>query len=382
MHILQLANFYGSTSGGLRVALDELAARYLTAGAEVTTVIAGKRNRRTVDDSGRTFVEVRARMLPGRMGGYRMIFNQGAVERMIDQIGPDVIELSDKTTLAAAATRSTGRTAVDRPPIVLISHERLDDVVQQSFSRRTAVKKAVQAFNQRLGDRVDVIVCCSDYAAQEYSAASVTPIERIPLGVDLDVFTPGPMPQNARPQIVTVVRLTVDKDPKLLVETCRTLARRGVEHDWTVWGDGPLRSELTALAEGLPMVFAGFEEDRRRLAAHIARADVGVAPGPCETFGLAGLELLACGTPAVVPTQGALRELIAPEAGLACERDPSAFADAIEALLAGDRAARRTAAREHAERFSWDSTAQQFLSLYERLVEARRCGADRPSAAA
>ncbi|MEA5558046.1 glycosyltransferase [Nodularia spumigena] len=382
MHILQLANFYGSTSGGLRVALDELAIRYLAAGAQVTTVIAGKRNRRTVEPSGRTIVEVRARMLPGRMGGYRMIFNQGAVERMIELLDPDVIELSDKTTLAAAATRSTGRAGVDRPPIVLISHERLDDVVQQSFSRRAAVKKAVQAFNQRLGDRVDVIVCCSDYAAQEYSPVSVTPIERIPLGVDLDVFAPGPMPQNARPQVITVVRLTVDKDPKLVVETCRALARRGVDHDWTVYGEGPLRSELTALAEGLPMMFAGFEPDRRRLAAHIAGADVGVSPGPCETFGLAGLELLACGTPAVVPTQGALRELVTPDVGRACERDPDVFADAIEALLAGDQAATRTAARSHAEAFSWEATAQQFLALYERLERSRRGGTNRRSAAA
>lgn len=382
MHILQLANFYGSTSGGLRVALDELAGRYLASGAQVTTVIAGKRNRRTVDKSGRTFVELRARMLPGRMGGYRMIFNQGVVERMIELIDPDVIELSDKTTLAAAATRTAGRAEVGRPPIVLISHERLDDVVHQSFSRRAAVKKAVQAFNQRLGDRVDVIVCCSDYASQEYRAESVTPIERIPLGVDLDVFAPGAMPHNARPQVITVVRLTVDKDPRLLVETCRTLTRRGVEHDWTVYGDGPMRAELTELAEGLPMVFAGFEEDRRRLAGHIARADVGVSPGPCETFGLAGLELLACGTPAVVPTEGALRELITPEVGRACDRDPDAFADGIEALLAGDRAEGRSAARRHAEDYSWDSTARQFLALYERLDRDRNGGAKRNSAAA
>ena len=39
-----------------------------------------------------------------------------------------------------------------------------------------------------------------------------------------------------------------------------------------------------------------------------------IAPGPAETFGLAGLEALACGTPVVVSAESALPEVVG-EAG-------------------------------------------------------------------
>ena len=57
-----------------------------------------------------------------------------------------------------------------------------------------------------------------------------------------------------------------------------------------VVGDGPLRPRLSALAGGLPVEFLGFVADRRKLAALLATADVVLAPGPVETFGLTAFE--------------------------------------------------------------------------------------------
>ena len=60
------------------------------------------------------------------------------------------------------------------------------------------VLRAMQVFNNHWGDRVDSVVCCSDFAAEEFTDDGATPIERIPLGVDLDTFRPGPHPRNER----------------------------------------------------------------------------------------------------------------------------------------------------------------------------------------
>ena len=66
---------------------------------------------------------------------------------------------------------------------------------------------------------------------------------------------------------------------------------------------------------------------RPRWPALLATADVVLAPGPVETFGLAALEALACGTPVVVNAASALPEVIGP-AGLAADgtggRSPAA----------------------------------------------------------
>ena len=51
-------------------------------------------------------------------------------------------------------------------------------------------------------------------------------------------------------------------------------------------GDGPRRPNLERRAVGLPIEFVGFVNDRTAVAALLASADVAIAPGPHETFGL------------------------------------------------------------------------------------------------
>ena len=59
-------------------------------------------------------------------------------------------------------------------------------------------------------------------------------------------------------------------------------------------------------AKDVPVTFLGFVTDRELFAQLLATADAVVAPGPIETFGLAALEALASGTPAVVNAASAL----------------------------------------------------------------------------
>ena len=73
-----------------------------------------------------------------------------------------------------------------------------------------------------------------------------------------------------------------------------------------LYGDGPERARLEARAPH-GVRFAGFEQDRDRLAAALASADVLVHGCPYETFGLGVAEAVACGLPVVVPDAGGAR---------------------------------------------------------------------------
>lgn len=101
-------------------------------------------------------------------------------------------------------------------------------------------------------------------------------------------------------------------------------------------------------------------------------ADIGIAPGPNETFGLAALELLASGTPVVVADRGALPEVIADRIGATAAPSGAAFADAVLRLAASIDEQVVAAARRHAEQFDWDVAARSFLDLFERLATTRR----------
>lgn len=89
-------------------------------------------------------------------------------------------------------------------------------------------------------------------------------------------------------------------------------------------GDGPYRRRLERLARRLPITFLGFLHRRLDVARLLASADVVVAPGPHETFGLAALEALACGTPVVASRSSTLADLVEPSCGAVVPDDPRA----------------------------------------------------------
>lgn len=362
LHIVQLANFYGPRSGGLRTAIDRLASGYVDAGHRVTTIVPGDRDERSGTGT-RTVVRIKSPIAPFLGGGYRLTVNRSVVAEILAADLPDVIELSDKTTLAT----SVNRDPVRHTPVVLVSHERLDALVGRAL-RSHAALPLVDRHNRRLAQRMSAVVCASRYAAAEFDRIGVA-TESVPLGVDLTSFRPVVGHRNARTRIVAVVRLSPEKQPRILVDTSRRLIDSGFDHELVVYGDGPCRSALERRSRGLPIRFEGFVADRSRLAYSMATADVGIAPGPFETFGLAALELLASGTPVVVPDCGALAEIADGTSALAVRRTPADFADAVRILAARDRAASGRLARRRAEDYGWERSVERMLAIFGRVTE-------------
>src|SRR5262249_34887556 len=166
-----------------------------------------------------------------------------------------------------------------------------------------------------------------------------------------------------------------EKSPERGVDAMRVLCRTGVQAHLTMIGDGPLRSRLEKRAAGLPVSFAGHVSDRRRVAELVAGADVALSPSAAEAFGLATLEALACGVPAVVPGQGAARELVGDgDAGRVTDGTPDGLASGVHELLALPATQRRAAARAMAERFPWSATVAGFLAEFETLLRGQPTG--------
>jgi alpha-1,6-mannosyltransferase len=347
--ILQLANFVAPQSGGIRTTLDALGAGYEAAGHERWLLVPG------ADDAveGRRIV-LHGRRIPGQP--YRVLTDVERVRQVVRGLRPDRVEVSDKLTLT-----SIGRLG---PRSLLLSHERLDAILRPRVPRVVPLRRAGDAVNRRIAASFDRVACTSWFAAEEWRRIGVVPTV-VPLGVDLDLFRPQARttPRRHEVELVTVGRLSAEKRPDRAVDALAGLRATGVDASLTVVGDGPLRARLerTARRRELPVRFLGHLAERAEVAAALASADVAVCPCPHETFGLAALEALACGTPVAVPREGALAELVLRGPG-GCGAVDDDLAAAVSTCL---QSGSRDAARRRAEDFPWWRTVAGLLDAHD-----------------
>jgi alpha-1,6-mannosyltransferase len=379
MKIVRMANYIGPRSGGMRTALRELGAGYLAAGHEPVLIIPGLCTGDEESAQGR-LITLRGPVVPF-FGGYRALVSRHKLAVLLTDLKPDCLEVSDQTTL-----RWTGRWARrNGVPAVMVTHESMTGLLSipadvsgvsrwRSALLSSSARNVADYLNRRSARDYEQVICTTQWAAREFERIGSPNVTRIPLGVDLDLFHPERYSDDVRAQyaapgqvlLVQCGRLSLEKKPHRSLLALAALRAAGTDAVLVVAGDGPMRGRLERLAEcqGLPVTFAGFIPDRKAVAALLACADVVIAPGPLETFGLAALEALACGTPVVVSAASALPEVIG-DAGVAVpEQD---FADGIMTVLRWPASERRARARARAEGFGWPASIEAFLAVHEAL---------------
>ncbi|MEE1751492.1 glycosyltransferase [Streptomyces sp. SP18CS02] len=368
LRIVRLTNFVTPSSGGLSTALDELGRGYLAAGHEPVLVVPGDTGSDRHTPQGRV-ITLPGPALPGT-GGYRVLADRGRLRELLEELAPDRLEVSDRTTL-----RWTGEWARRaRVPAVMVSHETAEGVLRTWGVPAAAAARTADRLNRRSAWAYARVVCTTEWAEREFLRVGARNVVRAPLGVDLLRCRPGRRSTATRSRyaggadvlLLLCSRLSVEKRPGTALDALAELRARGVRAALVVAGDGPLRGALErrARARSLPVRFLGHVPDRETVADLQAAADLCLAPGPAESFGLAALEALACGTPVVASAASALSEVMG-DAGAAALDTPAAFADAVTDLLRRPEAQRRAAARARAGLFGWDRAVAAFLSAHD-----------------
>lgn len=263
------------------------------------------------------------------------------VARLIEESQPDAMHLGAEGPLGAAARRWCLRNSY---PFTTSYTTKMPEHMNKWFGLPVAVG---YRYLRRFHAPANAVMVSTPSVKRELDARGFKNMVHWSRGVDLALFRPRPKEflTDQRPISMYVGRVAKEKNIPAFLD----LDLPGTKY---VIGSGPM---LKSLRKKYPHVrFAG-SQTGEQLAQYYAAADVVVFPSLLDTFGLVMLEALACGTPvAAYPVTGPI-DVVGDCEAAALDED---LGRAVRQALIVDR----SRCRPYAERFSWEESAQQFLS--------------------
>jgi alpha-1,6-mannosyltransferase len=408
MRICDLTMAYSETSGGIRTYIDHKR-RYLRehTSHEHVLIVPGAEDRVESSDRAVTYC---IKSPPTGHGTYRLLWRPDAILRALREATPDVVELGTFFVCPwpglryREERRAGGRRCITvgyfhtdlaeayvEGPLADAVHDWLKPwggaVEHLGLELAEVLGKGAERYFGAIFRRCDAMLAATPDEAARLAEYGIDAPHVIPLGVDLEAFTPQRRDPALRERfgasedsciMIYAGRLDAEKHVDVLLEVLSLLLARGVDARLVLVGDGPLKEQLAARARELRHGhLCGYLRDRAELARLLASSDVYVTAGPYETFGLSVVEAQASGLPVVGVDAGALQARVVEGTGfLAPVGDAAAMASHVQAAFA-QRVALGRRARAHVEKhFSWHETFARLLAVYEACLR-RSTGARR-----
>jgi len=233
----------------------------------------------------------------------------------------------------------------------------------------------------RVAAQVPRIVTVSQSSARDIEIQMGVPADHmrvVPVGVDHERFRP--IPGIARRTDLIMTTASSDVPLKGLVPLLEALAKVRTERsvELVVIGKKKQGSKIPAVLERLGLEgavrFVGGIDDEGLVRLY-NEAALAVVPSLYEGFSLPAIEAMACGTPLLATTGGALPEVVGTTGTtgvLVPPSDPAALADALLRLLDDEMLRARLGAAGRArvlDRFTWRKTAEGTADEYRALLE-------------
>jgi len=348
-------------------------------------IIPGQRDE-VVEEERAVTVTIASLHVPGSPH-YRLMLRNRAVRAALERFRPDLVECQDAYNLPWAAIGYRRR----NPDTALVAAYMTDFptvYVERTLARFLTAPVAgllghiCYSYCGTLYRRFDSVFALSENGgAVKLRGLGIEPVNIVPLGVELGEFGPERRDPKLRakiglsdhqPLIIYVGRLDSEKKPDVVVDAFRRLPD-ALGARLVLLGEGPLKAQIAEIADPR-ILMPGYVKGRAELARWLASADIYASAMADETFGVSIIEAQASGLPVVGVAAGAMIDRVTAAMGrLGPVGDAASMAANILEVWASDRGAITAAARDHALRFSWDSSMESlFGHVYPAAFERRR----------
>src|SRR5262245_60593216 len=386
LRVLDITKFYSAQSGGVKTYLDAKIADFANRNIDHTLLVPGE------TATEQRIQRTRICTIPGPVipfaSAYRLITSKRAVAEHMHFARPQVVEVGSPFLVPHLVRKVLGA----RPAAAIIGFYHSDLIrtyaepyVAYSAAApvRVLARNLARNYIHQVYSRFDATVAASASVVAELRTLGIPNVHCVPLGVDLDLFRPEAqaatdlrgqlgLPQD-RKIALFVGRLCREKRLDVVLSAHRALTPAERPH-LVLIGDGVQRPMFEAMArEQGDLSVLPYVSNRVELARLYRAADLYVAPGPGETFGLSIAEAMACGLPVIAVERGAAPDRIA---GSGCGRlyahgSVDSCALALRELTQQSSPLLRARARRHAEvNFSWRRTFDQLLNVYNDVLRS------------
>ncbi len=298
--------------------------------------------------------------------------------RRLEAFGPTLIHIAVPDILGYQALKLAGKWKL---PVVASYHTRYDTYLK--FYGLGGLERLGRRYLRSFYNKCLMVYPPSESMARILRDEGFSHNVRVwSRGVDSDLFSPARRSVDWRRSLgvgddevlVTFVgRLVKEKNTDLVVRIFKRLRERGIAFRAMFVGNGPEEETIKA---ALPdALFTGFLVGEALSRAY-ASSDIFLFPSESETFGNVTLEAMASGLPTVCADASGSRSLVVDgETGyLVPASDEAGFIERLAGLIADAdlRARMGKAARQQAQKFSWDDILSGLLQSYADVVAAAR----------
>jgi glycosyltransferase involved in cell wall biosynthesis len=220
----------------------------------------------------------------------------------------------------------------------------------------------------------NTIISVSQHTTKKLIEAGVTtPIQTVPLGVDLEgIYTVEPQVNGW--DVVYAGRLLRHKNVDLLIKSIDQVRKSYPDISCAIIGEGPEKSNLEELTKELHLKnnvqFLDYFEDHNDLYGLLKASKMLVLPSTREGFGLIVIEANACGIPAITLNHpgNAARELIVEgQNGMLADVSAESIAEKIILTLQDQGAMKpRTTLEQFFANHDWNMVTQAIEKAWAR----------------
>jgi alpha-1,6-mannosyltransferase len=387
MRIVDVNDYYTPTGGGVRTYLDRKMGILADLGHELIVIAPGYADAVEERPGGGRIIWVTAPRLPFDRS-YGLFWDAAPIVRLLDDLDPDVVEVSSPWRPAWIVGNWQGRALkvyfAHNDNMAAYAGRWLEDVADTPTVERWFVWYT--RYMARFLGKFDRFVTNGGELAKRHARRGLRVDAAMPLGIDRGDFSPGLRDERLRAALLAQCGLP--PEAKLLLG----VGRHHPEKRWptvidaveragetlpvglVLLGDGVNREVLAKRVAGSPHIRL-FRPvyDRRRFARIMASADALIHGSDAEPFGLVALEAVASGLPLIVPDVGGAAEIAAaPFAETYRARDARSGAAAIRRLFSREPALLRAASVHAATKVRTDRDHAAALVDYYRTAIAGR----------